>query len=80
MLLVLMVLGLYAWRQRPREIKGIEARGGTAFEAHLGGIPLYRQRDERWGQHKIGGSGEMLESVGCTVASLSMGLAHFGID
>ena len=41
--------------------------------------PIYLQTDPRWASEKIGGSGEPLRWVGCTICSLSMALAHCGI-
>jgi hypothetical protein len=40
----------------------------------------YAQRDARWAQERIGGSGKPLKAVGCTVCCVSMALAQHGID
>jgi hypothetical protein len=40
----------------------------------------YVQRDKRWANEPIGGSGKPLAAVGCTVCCLSMALAQEGID
>ncbi len=42
--------------------------------------PIYLQRDPRWADDKIGGSGEPLRRVGCTICCLSMALAQHGIS
>ena len=42
--------------------------------------PIYLQTDPRWADDAIGGSRESLKRVGCTVCSVSMALAHHGID
>ncbi len=41
--------------------------------------PSYLQTDPKWAREKIGGSGEPLRGVGCTICCLSMALAHHGI-
>lgn len=41
----------------------------------VGGERIYRQGDPAWASEKIGGSGERLAAVGCTVCCLSMALA-----
>jgi len=46
----------------------------------LSGAAIYLQTDPRWADDKIGGSGETLRSVGCTVCCISMALAHHGVD
>jgi peptidase C39-like protein len=38
------------------------------------------QREERWKEETIGGSGESLSKAGCTVWSLSMALSHYGVN
>jgi hypothetical protein len=40
----------------------------------------YVQRDKRWANEPIGGSGKPLAAVGCTLCCLSMALAQEGID
>lgn len=42
--------------------------------------PLYRQTDPRWAKERIGGSKEPIRAVGCVLTSVSMALAHYGID
>ena len=41
--------------------------------------PHYLQRDSRWADETVGGTGERLARVGCTVCSLAMALDHHGI-
>jgi ABC-type bacteriocin/lantibiotic exporter with double-glycine peptidase domain len=41
--------------------------------------PIYLQADPDWATEKIGGSGERLARVGCTICCLSMALAHHGV-
>ena len=45
----------------------------------LATVPIYLQTDPKWAAEKVGGSGEALQSVGCTICCLSMALAHHGI-
>ena len=40
----------------------------------------YVQRDKRWANEPIGGSGKPLRAVGCTLCCLSMALHQQGID
>lgn len=41
---------------------------------------FYVQSDPRWLNDKVGGTGESIGEVGCTLCCLSMGLAEHGID
>lgn len=41
--------------------------------------PIYLQADPRWATERVGGSGEPLSWVGCTICCLSMALAHHGV-
>ena len=41
--------------------------------------PIHLQADPKWGSAKIGGSGEAMRRVGCTICCLSMALTHHGI-
>jgi hypothetical protein len=56
-----------------------EATAGAPEEpaAPIAG-PFYLQGDPRWGDDAIGGSGEKLRAVGCTLCCLSMALGHLG--
>ena len=40
----------------------------------------YAQRDPRWANEPIGGSGKPLSAVGCTICCVSMALAEKGIE
>ncbi len=48
--------------------------------ATLKTAPFFLQTDPRWASEKVGGSGESLGAVGCTLCCLSMALAEHGID
>lgn len=45
----------------------------------LADIPHYCQSDPSWSSEGIGGSGETIGAVGCTLCCVSMALEHFGI-
>lgn len=45
----------------------------------LAAEPIYLQTDPKWATEKVGGSGEPLRWVGCTICCLSMALAHHGV-
>ena len=45
-----------------------------------GSAPIYLQRDSKWADDVVGGSGEKLRSVGCTICCISMALAYHGLD
>ena len=54
--------------------------GGASFQNFANiETPFYLQRDPRWKDQTVGGSGESLGKVGCTVASLAMALHHYGL-
>jgi hypothetical protein len=77
---LLVIVGLYAWRKLPRSVPGIAFRGGQSQNLKLDKIPFYQQTDGRWGKEKLAKTTDSLASVGCTITSVSMGLARFGID
>jgi|ERR1700677_276003 len=41
--------------------------------------PFYLQRDARWKDETIGGSGERISAVGCTLCCISMAFTHLGV-
>lgn len=82
--LLLLVTSVYAWREIRRKmqpaVQSIAAVGGMNANTHFAEQPIYFQHDPRWGKDTIGGSAETMADVGCTVSSLSMALAHHGIE
>ena len=78
---LLAILAALFLRSRGWNSNAIASRGGEAFQ-HFPVIetPAYLQRDKAWEADRIGGTGETLGRVGCTVCCLAMGLAHFGIQ
>jgi len=63
-----------AWRWWPRR-RDVSRPVRVEGERPL----IYRQRDPRWRDVPIGGSGESLGEVGCTVCCIAMALDHHGI-
>lgn len=76
--LVVLVIAAVVVSLRSRGDDPIAARGGEPFTTQIT-AGHFRQADPRWGDDRIGGSGERLSHVGCTVSSLAMALATFDI-
>src|ERR1043166_22329 len=67
------------WYLRGHNSPPIAATGGSSFTNFVAiETPFYLQRDDRWKDETIR-SGETLAKVGCTVSSLAMALAHYGV-
>jgi hypothetical protein len=79
---VLLCLGAGAyWYFRGRNSPPIAPRGGEPFQNFAAiATPFFLQRDERWKDDKIGGSGETLARVGCAACSLAMALHGHGFS
>ena len=77
----LVALALLFLRSRGWNSGAITGAGGEAFpDSPIIETPVYRQHDRAWEGERIGGTGETLGRVGCTVCCLAMGLGHFGIQ
>jgi len=77
---LLAILAVFFLRSRGWNSNAIACRGGEAFQQFpFIETPVYFQRDKAWEADRIGGTGETLGRVGCTVCCLAMGLAPFGI-
>jgi hypothetical protein len=76
---LLLAYGFHAWHKQGRNPHAISATGGEPFQ-NLPAVetPFYLQTDSRWQHDKIGGSGETLGNVGCTLCGLAMALDHYG--
>ena len=53
--------------------------------ANIGGITLpdraaFSQKDPRWANHPMGGSGKSMEAEGCLVTASAMALSNLGVD
>lgn len=68
--------GLRMSRERPHPIP---ARGGEVLTMMPLQTTHYLQKDPRWESETVGGSGETLGQVGCTLCSLAMALDYYGI-
>ena len=79
-LLLLSGIGVVGiWRGLPERWCAISSRGGEALRLAPLSTPYYLQKDPRWQNETIGGSGEPLARVGCAVCSLAMALDLYGI-
>jgi Peptidase C39 family len=75
-------LALTAWWLVPgrrTEVRLAPVSPEPVPRAALATEPIYRQSDPKWAGEQIGGSGESLRRVGCTICCLSMALAHHGV-
>ena len=78
---VLAILALLFLRSRGWNANAIAGVGGEPFrDFPMIETPIYLQHDRAWEGERIGGTGETLGSVGCTVCCLAMGLGHFGFE
>ncbi|MCP5542002.1 MAG: hypothetical protein H7A52_17805 [Akkermansiaceae bacterium] len=83
---VFAVLGAVAWyglrgRYGPPPPGTIAVRGGEVFDwPPPENATHFRQSDPRWGETAIGGSGEAIGAVGCTLCCVGMAFEQFGID
>ena len=78
-IVVLMIGGLFFARRMKEQWFAIAARGGESFARPALSTPHYRQRDPRWADERIGGFGESMGRVGCTICSLAMALDYYGV-
>ncbi len=68
------------WGLRNKSVRPISATGGKDFESgNVLEVPLYKQWDPGWADDEIGGSGEKLRNVGCTVSCVAMLFSYYGI-
>jgi hypothetical protein len=74
------VIGLWLRSQRlPPE--PISSSGGVALDIPSPtGTAYFLQRDARWAKDSIGGSGEPMSAVGCTVCAVAMAASQLGYD
>ena len=79
-LLTVLVLAV-VWGKRGllERFRAIPAKGGEAMTVGVMMTPHYLQRDPRWADETVGGTGERLARVGCTVCSLAMALDYHGM-
>jgi hypothetical protein len=79
LLAVTVVAAPFGWRAARERLNAIPARGGAVFTMAPLATAHYLQNDPAWKDDTIGGSGERLERVGCTVSSLAMAFDHYGV-
>ena len=73
------VLGLKWFRAERGNPGAISPKGGESFSIVLpNSTNHFRQSDPRWGTQTIGGSGEYIASVGCTLCSVAMAVSDLG--
>jgi hypothetical protein len=80
LLLVLPFGVIWAKRAFLERWSAIAATGGQSFTVSPIPTPHYLQKDERWKNETVGGTGERLARVGCAVCSLAMALDHYGVQ
>lgn len=77
------VIALAAWWFLPgrhAEVRLTPVAAEAVPRSTLPTGPIYLQTDPKWADERIGGSGEPLRWVGCTICCLSMALAHLGVQ
>jgi hypothetical protein len=77
------VIALAAWwflLGRRAEVRLSPVSAEAVPRSALPTEPIYLQADPKWAGEKIGGSGEPLRWIGCTICCLSMALAHHGVQ
>ncbi len=75
-------LALAAWWILPgrrAEVRRVPVPTETAPLPRPATGPFHLQTDPRWANERLGGSGEPLRQVGCTLCCLSMALSHLGM-
>jgi hypothetical protein len=80
-LMILLAATWVLFKRTPQPVHSIPPIGGISdgrFDFSV--TPIFLQTDARWANNEIGGSRETLRAVGCTICSVSMALAHYGIE
>lgn len=80
-LLLIGAATLFWFLKKPQQVQSIAAVGGAReADYQLSESAFFLQTDARWSKDEIGGSRESLGAVGCAICSVSMALAHHGIE
>ena len=78
-----LLLGIaFVWfevRQSP-SANVIPSTGGAPLQLAVLNTPHFLQTDPRWAKQQIGGSGETLSRVGCTICCVAMVLNSYGVS
>jgi hypothetical protein len=78
-LVALLVVGLAGWQTLNRTVRISSCGGESAEIPALPFEPYFIQVDPTWSKDTIGGSGETISAVGCTLCCLSMAFSHVGL-
>jgi hypothetical protein len=75
------VLAKWFYSHYISSVTPIASAGGAALElpVDINGV-YFLQTDPLWGNDAIGGSGELLSSVGCTISAVAMAAGSLGYD
>jgi len=76
---VVVLAGLWFARRFKEQLLAVAPRGGESFVMPGLRTAHFRQKDPRWSEETIGGFGERMARVGCTVCSLAMALDYYGV-
>lgn len=83
-ILILLVVGIALFKNRFRSggAGTIAVRGGEPMEMRLPSLEhaYFSQRDVRWSEDNVGGTGERLRNVGCTICSVAMASTALGYE
>jgi len=78
-LFVLVGPGIWRRFRDAPDIPAIASTGGVELDILASGEgAYYLQADRRWASDAVGGSGERLSAVGCTICSVAMAATHLG--
>ena len=81
-LCLLVPLLVFVWmRRRQPPDRSIPACGGEMMSLTNCPVgPFFLQTDAAWADDMLGGSGEPLSAVGCTICCVSMAFTHLGVE
>ena len=81
-ILMLAIGATVLWRRsnRPQDTRLTPRSPGSVERTLLASETFNLQTDPRWAAETVGGSGESLASVGCTLCCVSTALSHHGLS